>query len=373
MAKSFGKSVIGWFVVPDGGEKDSSADDLIAKYANDPPPPPVELKGPLPQMVGGKVDFVQVYDAAGVDKEERERISKAQELLRSLPAETPVATKKQIVEASLKAFGVPTEKIIEGSVEEMHALESVHSRGAGRDSEEFSARARKKSAISKTKSPRPSKSWRTPSKHKKHAPTPPTTKSCKCSRCWKFFGQEAVAKVVRDSPKLEGTGVNTAAELTEPVHALLDLVIAAVRARVVPRCASSAPSDELRYVGVFRDQTIVLYSIDDPFLALFTVAHVFGHLCQLATGDAQRRRVAGFVTTGGVLTREQLPGEIAVYEHEAARIGRALLDEVFVVSPALDAAYAALVFRRRHLSHELLEHRRTRTCDFRELLRCPAW
>ena len=122
---SFGKSVKGWFVVPEDGAQEKSTDDLIAKYANDPPaPPPVTLKGPLPGLVGGKIEFSQVYDAAGVDKEERERISKAQELLRSLPAETPVATKKQIVEASLKAFGVPTEKIIEGAVEEMHALEA---------------------------------------------------------------------------------------------------------------------------------------------------------------------------------------------------------------------------------------------------------
>ena len=48
----------------------------------------------------------------------------------SLPADTDAAVKKQIVEASLKAFGVPIEKIIEASVEEIQALDGYIRNGA---------------------------------------------------------------------------------------------------------------------------------------------------------------------------------------------------------------------------------------------------
>jgi hypothetical protein len=202
--KSFAKSVIGWFVVPEGGENTSdNADDLIAKYANEPAqPPPVELKGPLPQMVGGKVDFDQVYDAAGVDKEERDRISKAQALLRSLPAETPVATKKQIVEASLKAFGVPTEKIIEAAVEEMQALEAFIRAG---QSETQTLLADSSKQITELEaSIAKAKQVMADAVQSQEARTGAVNnEKLQVQQVLEFFGQEAVAKVVRDSPKLK--------------------------------------------------------------------------------------------------------------------------------------------------------------------------
>ena len=71
-----------------------------------------------------------MFEAAGIDADERERVAKAIELLASLPAETPVAVKKQIVEASLKAFGVPIDKIIEAGVSEIQALEGYIRAGA---------------------------------------------------------------------------------------------------------------------------------------------------------------------------------------------------------------------------------------------------
>src|SRR6185436_21093207 len=72
-----------------------------------------------PRPAGGQVDFAAVFAAAGVDSEEQQRVARTTELLRSLPAGTDAAIKKQIVEASLKAFGVPIEKIIEATVEEV--------------------------------------------------------------------------------------------------------------------------------------------------------------------------------------------------------------------------------------------------------------
>src|SRR6185436_11640022 len=78
----------------------------------------------------GNVDFPAVYEAAGIDQEEQSRFKKAADLLAALPAGTDASVKKQIVEASLKAFGVPIEKIIEAGVQEIQALEGYIRAGA---------------------------------------------------------------------------------------------------------------------------------------------------------------------------------------------------------------------------------------------------
>ena len=205
---SFGKSVKGWFIVPEeGAVKDQTTDDLIAKYASDapPPPPPVTLKGPLPGMVAGKIEFAQVYDAAGVDKEERERIVKAQELLRSLPAETPVATKKQIVEASLKAFGVQTEKIIEGAVEEMNALEAFIMAGQAETQKTLGDSTKKISEL-EAQIAQAKQQMADAVKAQEDRTNAVNSEKLQVQQVLEFFGQEAVAKVVRESPKLKEPG-----------------------------------------------------------------------------------------------------------------------------------------------------------------------
>lgn len=126
--KSWGATVLGWFVV---SEDDDARDGDATPAESDeaPPMPPVFVKDP-PAALGGQVDFDAVFEAAGLDADQRGRVSKAQELLASLPAETPAAVKKQIVEASLKAFGVDIDKIIESGVAEIRALEGYIRTGA---------------------------------------------------------------------------------------------------------------------------------------------------------------------------------------------------------------------------------------------------
>ena len=70
----------------------------------------------------GKLDFAAIYTAAGIGAEEQERIAKAAELLHALPEGTEAA--RHIVEASLKAFGVPVEKILAAGDREMQALDA---------------------------------------------------------------------------------------------------------------------------------------------------------------------------------------------------------------------------------------------------------
>src|SRR5687768_1884705 len=141
--KSWASTVAGWFIerdepaaaeIPQTGDipQSPSVDTFssaTADYAT-PSPTQTDFQTAPPRPAGGQVDFAAVFSAAGVDQEEQQRVARTTELLRSLPAGTDVAVKKQIVEASLKAFGVPIEKIIEATVEEIQALDGYIRNGA---------------------------------------------------------------------------------------------------------------------------------------------------------------------------------------------------------------------------------------------------
>ena len=115
--KGWGATVTGWFIERDepAAPVETDLPDVSAQ------PPPVEdyttpsptqsvFKTSPPPPAGGQVDFAAVFQAAGVDQEEQQRVTRTTDLLRSLPAGTDTAVKKQIVEASLKAFGVADRK-----------------------------------------------------------------------------------------------------------------------------------------------------------------------------------------------------------------------------------------------------------------------
>jgi hypothetical protein len=85
------------------------------------PPTPAESVSAAPRP---GVEFVTVLEAAGVTAEQRSRVGKAQELLRTLPAATPAALKRDIVEAAFKAFDVPTHEIVAAATSEIEALKA---------------------------------------------------------------------------------------------------------------------------------------------------------------------------------------------------------------------------------------------------------
>jgi hypothetical protein len=204
--KGFGSTVLGWFVVREGEEKAvESADALIAKYAQEEPPPPpppeVKLAGALPKSDGGNVDFPGVFRAAGLGDEEQGRIDKAMTLLKTLPAETPKEVKKQIVEASLKAFGYPVEQIIEAGAQEIQALE-VYIQAGQRDTQSLLAESQKRLAELEAETARVKQVM-----EQQVAAQYALTQSCnqqklKVQEVLEFFGQEAVARVVSQSSKL---------------------------------------------------------------------------------------------------------------------------------------------------------------------------
>jgi hypothetical protein len=232
--KNWGDTVVGWFIVKDEAdgagenqtEADLTADELIAKYANQTPLTadggaaqnlaaasaseekyvPSNYASPPPPVQNGQVDFEAVFEAGGVDAEERERIAKAKALLDSLPENTDLAVKKQIVEASLKAFGVPIEKIVEAGAAEIQALEFYIRSGAG-DTEKLLKESSERINQYEQEIQNLRKIMEERVSEQNTVVAACNNKKLEVQKILEFFGRDVVAQVVKDSPKLhEPTG-----------------------------------------------------------------------------------------------------------------------------------------------------------------------
>jgi hypothetical protein len=212
--KGWGSTVAGWFIERDdnqahtGTEADGVVDAALGDAASpvsseyvSPSPTQQVFQTPPPPAVEGQVDFAAVFGSAGVDSEEQQRVARTIELLASLPADTDAAVKKQIVEASLKAFGVPIEKIIEASVEEIQALDGYIRNGAADNEkliQESDARIKQYEAeIANIRSV-----MQQSVEEQQRLIKVCNEKKLEVQRVLEFFGQAAVARVVKASPKL---------------------------------------------------------------------------------------------------------------------------------------------------------------------------
>lgn len=226
--KSWGDTVVGWFIVRDDDKKsgepsaDATADELIAKYASSTPYTADSTTGPTddaqpaapqsenfipsnygtpPPVVDGQVDFEAVFETGGVDAEERERIQKAKSLLDSLPEATDIAVKKQIVEASLKAFGVPIEKIVEAGVAEIQALE-FYIRSGATDTEKLLKESSERIQQYEQEIQNLRKIMEDRVKEQNQVVAACNGKKLEVQKVLEFFGRDVVAQVVKESPKL---------------------------------------------------------------------------------------------------------------------------------------------------------------------------
>jgi DNA-binding transcriptional MerR regulator len=207
--KSWGSSVMGWFIVqdaPDGGSAPQGDDALIERAAgaqrtSDDEPLQVFTSDPPPPAPGGAVAFDSVYEAAGITAEEHQRVSRTLELLDSLPPGTDETVKRQIVMASLRAFGVPIEKIIESGAEQLQALEA-YIRGGAKDTEHVTAEAEQRIRQFEEEIARLRKEMQQRVDEQQQVMRACNAKKLEVQRVLEFFGQDAVAKVVRESPKL---------------------------------------------------------------------------------------------------------------------------------------------------------------------------
>ena len=208
--KGWGSTVAGWFIERDeapipvetdsGGAPDPAPSPATDNYTTPSPTQSVFQKAP-PPPTGGQVDFAAVFSAAGVDQDEQQRVQRTTDLLRSLPAGTDAAVKKQIVEASLKAFGVPIEKIIEATVEEIQALDGYLRNGAA-DNEKLiqESEARIKQYEQEIENIR--NVMQQSVNEQQTLIKTCNDKKLEVQQVLEFFGQETVAKVVQASPKL---------------------------------------------------------------------------------------------------------------------------------------------------------------------------
>lgn len=213
--KSWGSTVLGWFIVqdetgetsegaaagpaPDAASPDADAALIAAAAAG--PAPQVFSSEPPPPASDGQVAFDQVFEAAGIDEAERERVSKAQQLLSSLPAETPVPIKKQIVEASLTAFAVPIENIIETGVAEIQALEG-YIRKNGADTQQLVQESTSRIAQFEEEVSKLRGRIEQLQRQQQAIAAACNARKLDVQKVLEFFGQEAVAAVVHSSPRL---------------------------------------------------------------------------------------------------------------------------------------------------------------------------
>ena len=213
--KSWGETVAGWFIerdqpaapavpdVPAEGRESLNSPAPTATTSDYTTPSPTQsvFQTAPPPPSGGQINFPAVFSAAGVDDEEQQRVARTTDLLKSLPAGTDAAVKKQIVEASLKAFGVPLEKIIEATAEEIQALDG-YIRNCAADNEKLiqESDARIKQYEQEITNIRTVMQQSV--QEQQNLIKVCNEKKLEIQQVLEFFGREKVASVVQASPKL---------------------------------------------------------------------------------------------------------------------------------------------------------------------------
>ncbi len=149
--KGLGSKFLGLFVEKEGKpleapeaeaqEGEKSAADLVAELAGQtapkpgkpaashppaatPEPPPTNLKTEKLATGAPPTDFDTIFKDAGMDVGELDRVKKAEELLKTLPADAPVSMKRQIVEATLRTMGFEVAKIVQAANNQKRALDT---------------------------------------------------------------------------------------------------------------------------------------------------------------------------------------------------------------------------------------------------------
>lgn len=213
--KSWGSTVVGWFVVQDPADDAPQADsaeagavdDIVRRGASDGAgvddvdPVAAVFTTPPPAAPGGNVDFDKVFESAGIDAEERERVGRTLDLINSLPPDTDDAVRKQIVMASLRAFSVPIDKIIEAGAAELQALEGYIRAGAA-DVSKVVEEAEKRIKQYEEEIVQLKTVMQDRVEEQQGVIRNCNTRKLDVQKVLEFFGQEAVAKVVHESPRL---------------------------------------------------------------------------------------------------------------------------------------------------------------------------
>ena len=100
--------------------------------------------------------------------------------------------------------------------------------------------------------------------------------------------------------------------------------------------------DHARFVGIFENHIITVYpNLAPPFALWFTVAHLFGHITQMANKNPRVARANELVLRVKYTLAAEDVQLIYDHEREAAEIGRALLAAAETdLAAEMDAAYS---------------------------------
>jgi hypothetical protein len=114
----------GWFRTADDEELNAvpagSIDVAVPGPPLAAPPPPSDV---APMRADDRVDIGAILASASVSGEDRDRVDRARQLLRALPNGVSADVRRQIVEAALTTFGVPTERIVDAGHKVSDALQ----------------------------------------------------------------------------------------------------------------------------------------------------------------------------------------------------------------------------------------------------------
>ena len=112
------------FVEEEEGGAPASAAEEAAVSAQQQAPAPAAAAAATPQapVEPAKLDCPGIYRAAGLTDEDLSQVEHAEQLLKTLPSNLPLETQKQILEGTLKTFGVDPARIQQTIQRQQRAL-----------------------------------------------------------------------------------------------------------------------------------------------------------------------------------------------------------------------------------------------------------
>mgnify|MGYP006992421423 CR=1 FL=1 len=154
--------------------------------------------GDVPDL---KVDFPDVLRRGGLSNDEQGRVDRALTLLHALPAETPVEIKRQIVGASLQAFGIPVEQIIESAALHLYAYDR-HIKEGQAQTQALLEQSNRRLAELEQEVARVKLVMQEQLTQQRGLTAACNKQKLRVQEVLTFFGEEALNKVAQTSPKL---------------------------------------------------------------------------------------------------------------------------------------------------------------------------
>lgn len=165
------------------------------------PAAPVATVEPAVAVPDVKVDFPAVLRKAGLSDEEQGRVDKALTLLHNLPAETPTEIKRQIVAASLQAFGIPVDRILESALLHIAVFEK-HARAGETETQSTLEQSTRRLAELEREAMRIRQTMQETRAHQQGLTFACSRQKMRVNEVLEFFGPEAVERTRQSSVKL---------------------------------------------------------------------------------------------------------------------------------------------------------------------------